>query len=53
MRKKMEREKQSKAKMQAEIDTMRREYEDKVSALETRAKTAAARGGGYQRYCRP
>ena len=42
MRNKMEREKQTKAQMQIEIEAMKQEYEDKLKALETRAKTANA-----------
>ena len=42
MRNKMEREKQTKAQMQIEIEDMKQEYEDKLKALETRAKTANA-----------
>lgn len=40
MRSKMEREKQSKAKMQTEIEAMKKEYEEKLKSLETRARTA-------------
>merc|ERR1719350_1672927 len=38
MRTKMEREKQTKAQMQAEVEAMKNEYENKLQALETRAK---------------
>ena len=40
LRKKMESEKQSKAKMQNEVEIMKRQYEEKLKALETRAKSA-------------
>jgi hypothetical protein len=43
----MEKEKQTKAQMQSEIEAMKAEYDDKVKALEHRAKTAAA--NGYRR----
>ena len=43
MRTKMEREKQTKAQMQAEVEAMKNEYENKLKALESRAKTAANR----------
>ena len=43
MRTKMEREKQTKAQMQAEVEAMKKEYENKLKALESRAKTAANR----------
>ena len=39
----MEREKQTKAQMQAEVEAMKNEYENKLKALESRAKTAANR----------
>ena len=40
LRGKMENEKQSKAKMQNEIEAMKQEYEKKLKALEDRAATA-------------
>lgn len=41
LRKKMESEKQSKAKMQTEIEAMKEQYEAKLKDLEDRAKTAS------------
>ena len=45
LRKKMASEKETKAKMQSEIDKMRLEYEEKMKSLEQRAQTAKLQRG--------
>ena len=41
LRQKMEKEKQTKAKMQQEVEIMKNQYEEKLRTLETRARTAS------------